>query len=87
MNSPSSLVQGVGAAKKLVKQWNATYPLGTEVIVTLDSGAEKLTQTRSEAWLLGGHTAVVMVDGIAGCYALQRCRAIPSVGDVRDERP
>ncbi|MDQ3562705.1 MAG: hypothetical protein M3436_00720 [Pseudomonadota bacterium] len=64
--------------KKLVEEWNATYPVATRVIVTLDSGKGMDTKTRSEAWLLGGHTAVVMVDGIVGGYNLKRCRAIPA---------
>lgn len=64
--------------KKRVEEWNATYPVATQLIVTLDSGTEMYTQTRSEAWLLGGHTAVVLVNGITGGYSLKRCRAIPA---------
>lgn len=55
-----------------VAQWNARYPVGTAVTVERDNGACERTATRSEAWMLSGHTAVVMVDGIAGCYLLSR---------------
>ncbi len=56
-------------------RWNAEHPVGTEVLVTRDNGEEERTKTRSEAWVLSGHTAVVMVDGIAGGYLLSRIRA------------
>jgi hypothetical protein len=45
---------------------------GEEVIVTLDDGTKFETRTRSEAWLMGGHTWVVQIDGRAGCYDLKR---------------
>lgn len=63
--------------QKLTDAWNAKYSVGTEVFVRRDNGEEQATRTRSKAWLLGGHTAVVMVDGISGCYLLKRCRAVP----------
>jgi len=67
------------SAAKLQQQriddWNGRYPEGTKVRVTLDDGRQMSTTTRSAAWLLGGHTAVVMVEGISGCYLLQRVRA------------
>jgi len=59
---------------RAVHAWNKKHAEGTKVIVTLDSGEEKPTTTASEAWLLGGHTAVVMLDGVSGCYALNRVR-------------
>jgi len=51
------------------------WPLGTAVVVTKDNGERVETCTRSEPWLLGGHTWVIMVDGIAGGYALDRVTA------------
>jgi hypothetical protein len=68
-----------------VRRWNLVYPIGTPVTVEKDSGEIFKTVTRSEAWALGGarggelpgHTAVVMVDGIAGGYLLSRVRPIP----------
>ncbi len=54
------------------EHWNSRYPAGTRVtaypITRDDAGIE--TTTRSEAWTLGGHTPVVLVDGYAGGIAL-----------------
>jgi hypothetical protein len=49
-----------------------THGEGTPVTVRKDGGAEVETTTRSGAWMLGGHTAVIMLDGISGCYSLER---------------
>jgi hypothetical protein len=66
----------------LVEAWTFV-PSGTPVIVTKDDGSEFHTKTRSGPWMLGedgngkgGHTAVIMVDGIAGCYGLERVRRV-----------
>ena len=55
-----------------VDSWNASHPVGTAVKVRKDGGEVVESETRSEAWVLGGHTAVVMVTGIRGCYLLNR---------------
>ena len=60
---------------RAVHAWNKTHAEGTKVIVTLDSGDKKETNTTSEAWLLGGHSAVVMLDGVSGCYSLNKVKA------------
>lgn len=54
--------------------WNSAHPVGTAVIVTRDMGEEQPTKTRSTAYVLSGHTAVIFVDGISGCYLLERVR-------------
>ncbi len=59
--------------KQLVAQWE-DVPIGTAVIVTKDDGTEVATTTRSHGQMLGGHTPVIWVDGIAGCYLLERVR-------------
>lgn len=59
-----------------VDDWNRAHQVGIEVEYRLDDGAVKQTRTRSEAWVLSGHTAVIMLDGVAGCYALHRVTAI-----------
>lgn len=65
-----------------VKAWNDLHPVGTEVAVTRDNGRVEHTKTRSEAWVLSGHTAVIMVEGISGCYLLDRVkRRAASDGD------
>ena len=60
----------------LVDNWNSSNPSGTPVEMRKDTGELVKTVTRSEAWLLGGHTAVVMVDGVSGGYLLNRMRVI-----------
>lgn len=55
-------------------QWNDSVPVGADVIVTKDNGTEHRTKTRSDAWVVGDHTAVVKVDGISGGYMLSRIR-------------
>ena len=55
-----------------VEDWNKNVPVGSIVKVRLDDGREIQTTTRSEAWLLGGHTPVVQISGKAGCYRLER---------------
>lgn len=54
--------------------FNAACPVGTRVSVQRDDGSTTYTATRSEAWILGGHTPVVMVKGIAGAYLLERVK-------------
>lgn len=58
---------------RLVKLWEK-FPEGTDVVVLRDDGDELRTVTRSAPWLLGGHTAVIMVAGISGGFALDRVR-------------
>ncbi len=73
----------VNAQIAAVAAWNEKYPVGTEVTVELDSGEIRATTTRSTAQMLGaepsknnpGHTAVVFLVGISGCYLLSRVRA------------
>ena len=65
----------VTAQIKAVRDWNDAHRIGTPCTVELDSGDIVATKTRSEAWMLSGHTAVVMLEGISGAYALERVRA------------
>lgn len=49
--------------------WNMHHSVGTPVmryklINPLSEGNE--TKTRSEAWVMGGHSVMVMVEGVAG---------------------
>lgn len=57
---------------RLVQDWNIIHQVGIDVIVTKYDGTEKKTKTCSGAWLLGGHTAVILLE--SGCYALERVR-------------
>jgi hypothetical protein len=58
--------------QQTVDAWNTHHPSGTAVNVHQDDGTIFNTTTRGRAWLLGGHTAVISVTGIAGAYLLER---------------
>jgi hypothetical protein len=67
--------------QQLVNNWNNKHTGGASVVVTLDNGEERPTKTKSQAWMLGansqgigGHTAVILLEGISGAYALDRVR-------------
>jgi hypothetical protein len=65
-------------------RWNAENPVGTRVNVQIDSGEVRRTFTRTGAQILGaepsrgyiGHTAVIWLEGITGCYLLSRVTRI-----------
>jgi hypothetical protein len=59
---------------EMIKRWNSKYPVGTPVtrFKLIHPLAEpQATKTRSEAWLMGGHTAMVMVEGVSGGVCLE----------------
>lgn len=53
-------------------RWNAANPVGTPVNVAQDDGNILQTVTQTGAQILNGHTAVIWVRGISGCYLLSR---------------
>lgn len=55
-------------------EWNKLHPVGSEVTVTLDDGIKTKGLVRWEANLLSGHTPVAWIEGISGCYLLERCK-------------
>lgn len=57
---------------KVINDWNTKHTIGTPVHVTKDNGDILATVTTSEAMLLGGYVPVVWVEGIRGCYLLNR---------------
>ena len=61
---------------EVVKKFNATHPVGTPVLYWpgMCEGDGQKSITRSAAWLLGGHTPVVLVEGYAGGIALSHVR-------------
>ncbi|QCO07422.1 hypothetical protein [Azospirillum argentinense] len=59
-----------------VETWNSQNPVGTKVVVRCDDGTSHITVTTSEAWVLSGHSAVILLKGISGCYLLNRVTAI-----------
>ena len=57
-----------------VDEWNSEHPIGTSVVVTKDLGEKTNTKTRSDAQYLPNGTAVIWLEGISGCYLLERVR-------------
>lgn len=53
-------------------RWNAAHPVGEAVTVRLDSGEARRTVTRSTAQVLSSHSAVIWLEGVSGCYLLDR---------------
>jgi len=55
----------------IVSDFNAKFPVGTEVVLVKDSGAIR-TRVRGEAALLGGHTPVAWFNDVSGCHAIDK---------------
>lgn len=60
--------------EKQVRDWNAKYSMGTPVTREDDDGKLHKTKTRSGAWVLPSGAPVVLVEGIAGGYLLDRIK-------------
>lgn len=58
--------------QRMVTDWNRQCPVGSKVLVRKDDRSTVETCTRSEAWEIGGHSALVSVEGISGGYDLER---------------
>jgi hypothetical protein len=56
--------------------FNRVYPPGHKVNVRLDSGEIRETKTKTRAEVLQGHSAVIWLEGITGCYLLDRVTPI-----------
>jgi hypothetical protein len=63
-----------------VDRFNARYPLGSSVDLLKDNGQILRTVTRSHAEVLEGHSAVIWVRGVAGCYLLERVTPVMQRG-------
>lgn len=59
-----------------VSTWNDKNDVGCDCEVKKDDGSIFKTKTRSDAWVLSGHSAVISVEGIFGCYLLNRVSAV-----------
>lgn len=63
-------------------KFNEVNPVGSDVTVKLDGVAEPLaTKTRSEAQVLSGHTAVIWLENVTGCYLLDRVAPLERQAD------
>lgn len=76
------------------EEFNARYPVGTPVVAYPGArpgdqsgwGYRRLeTRTTTGAWLLGGHTPVVMVEGHAACIALTHIDPTAAYAATRGE--
>lgn len=61
--------------KRQVDRWNGQHAPGTDVTVRKDRGELVTTKTTSGAYVLGGHSAVIDLEGFSGCYLLDRVTA------------
>jgi hypothetical protein len=62
-----------------VAKFNSANPVGTEVRYWRMGKEGEPTgtgKTRSEAWLMGGHTAVVLIEGTSGAIALTHVEVV-----------
>ncbi|GHE33066.1 hypothetical protein GCM10017673_39980 [Streptosporangium violaceochromogenes] len=82
-----ALLRGVGQVEagqvtpaQAVAAWNAAHPVGTPVRYWTDvrEGEGKCGRTRTPASVLGGHTAVVWMEGEPSCVALTHVAPITS---------
>jgi hypothetical protein len=65
--------------QKQCDDWNASNPVGSEVLIKLDGRDEpELTTTRSTAQILSGHSPVIWLTDVSGCYLLDRVRTAGS---------
>lgn len=65
--------------QSMVNDFNARFPIGTEVvryamIEPLSDGTP--TKTTSQAWVMGGHSAMVVVHGFSGGQSLDAIRIL-----------
>lgn len=59
-----------------VENWNLKHPVGTEVTLRLDSGQDRATKTRSEAYVADCGVAACFFEGVSGYYLLDRATAV-----------
>ncbi len=65
-----------------VENWNLKHPVGTSVTLRKDSGEEKITKTRSEAYVSDSGHAVCFFEDVSGYYLLDRATPIKEENDV-----
>jgi len=63
-----------------IERWNRAVTVGSWVLVSRDDGSIEERRTRSDAWLFdsGKGLPVIILEGISGCYLLDRCTPIVS---------
>jgi hypothetical protein len=63
--------------EQLCTLWNAAHPVGTlcRYWTGVREGEGQLAKTRSAAGMVGGHSAVIWLEGVSGCIALSHVEA------------
>ncbi len=73
--------------QKMADAFNASFPIGTPVKYYRgamgDESTSGLSVTSTAAEVLGGHTAVIWLEGVNGCIALTHIGIGPAAGHVR----
>lgn len=67
-----------------VSEFNEKCAIGGRVSVRLDGGQTVETTTLSLAQVLSGHSAVVWLDGVSGCYDLDCVDILPPEAEATD---
>lgn len=68
----------------IVDRWNEAHPVGTRVAywnIPSEQHNPRYSRTRTPAQVLSGHTAVVWLEGEAGCWGLSHVTPIEEVAD------
>ena len=54
------------------ENWNLKHPVGTAVTLKMDSGENRKTKTRTEAFVCDSGYAVCFFEGVSGYYLMNR---------------
>lgn len=85
LNEPPGAKLMASLAEQSVLAWNRLYPRGTPVKCYRSYGNEQTafhSVTRSEAWVMGGHSAMVMIEGHGGGFALTHMEPLCASSEV-----
>lgn len=64
--------ESIEVMQSIVEAFNKRNPPGTVVMMVKDLGQQVETRVRYPAEVLSGHTPVVWLEGVTGCYLLSR---------------
>ena len=75
-----SIARSTLSPEALCHKWNQRFPVGTRVRYWTGprDGRGKVSTTRSEAQVLGGHSAAIWVEGESSCIALSHVEPLPA---------
>ena len=69
----------MNAAEKQAEKFNAHYTVGQAISLELDDHTMMDSYLESEAWVIGGHSAIAKVAGKSGGWSIHRIH--PRMGD------